>query len=251
MAAPQTREELIQYCLRSLGAPVIEINVEQQQLEDRLDEAIQFWQEYHADATTKAYIKHEVTQEDIDSSSIPVGDDVIAIIRILAIEDFGGVFGAKHQTMSDLFLRSRSTAGMSGSSFVTMQMARQYWDVIDDVLNSYGERISFERHTGKIKFHVPLEGRVSVGSSIMIECYTTLRPTDYPKIYNDMSLKELATSYIKKQWGQNLIKFEGMQLPGGITINGRQTYDDAVQEIEKIKESFSMNYEMPLDFFVG
>lgn len=248
MARPTTRAQLADYCLRALGAPVVEINVDEDQIEDRIDEAIQFWQEYHSDAMVRSFIKHQITQDEIDNNRITVPDAVLSVTRVLSFQDStaSSMFNTKYQ----MYLNDVSGLRNSGG-LVNYEMTSQYLSLIDDIITGHGVQISYVRHANLIEFHSSLSDRVSENDWIIIECYQTVNPTQYADVYNDMALKELCTLLIKKQWGQNIMKFEGMQLPGGVTINGRQTYEDAVNDLKELKEKFDSLYSMPPDFFIG
>jgi hypothetical protein len=248
MARPTTRAQLADYCLRALGAPVMEINIDEDQLEDRIDEAIQFWQEYHSDAMVRSFIKHQVTQEEIDDNKISVPDAVLSVTRVLSFQDTNAasMFSTKYQMHLNDFYGLRNPGGL-----VNYEMTSQYLSLVEDIISGHGVQLSYVRHANLIEFHATLSDYLVEDDWIVIECYQTVNPTQYADVYNDMALKELCTLLIKKQWGQNLSKFEGMQLPGGVTINGRQIYDDAVNDLKELKEKFDSLYSMPPDFFIG
>ena len=249
MAKPTTREELAEYCLRALGAPVIEINIDEDQIDDRIDEAIQFYQEYHADAVVRTFIKHEVTQDTIDTRTIDLPDSVLSVTRVIGLGDAGtgSMFNVKYQ----MHLNDVADLRKLGGGLVNYEMTKQYLSLIDDIINGHGQQVSYSRHKNTIKIHSEVESLSEIGQFIIIECYQTIDPNTYPEVYNDMALKELLTLLLKKQWGSNLIKFEGMQLPGGVTINGRPIYDDAVTDLKELKETWDLKYSNPVDFYVG
>ena len=314
MAKPNSRQTLIDYSLRALGAPVIEINVDEDQLEDRVDEALQFYQEYHSDSIVRNYRKHRVTNSSLtvaDSSVFEVGNAVKgetsgAIASITSIPDSttirytnvtvnGAEFatetitnGSESTTVSAvtkgdiengfvelpdsmIFVNnifpikaSSSQAGMFSIEYqmhlndlynlrhpgvlIDYEMTKQYMSLIDLKINGMSERSTFSRHQNRVY----IEGDdLREGIYIIVEGHEILDPDTYTDVYNDMLLKKYLTALIKRQWGVNLIKFEGMQLPGGVTLNGRQIYDDAVQDIEKIEETMQLTYEKPIDLFVG
>jgi len=254
MARPATRDELAEYCLRALGAPVIEINIDEDQIEDRLDEAIQFYQEYHSDAVVRTFIKHQVTQETLNTRIIELPDSVLSVTRIMGLSGAGGNRGEFN--IGDLLIENSLTAITPGSSgigggIVDYEMTKQYIGLMDTILNGHGQQVSYSRHKNTIKVHDDINNNTEVGNYIIIECYQTVNPNSYPEVYNDMALKELLTLLLKKQWGANLIKFEGMQLPGGVTINGRPIYDDAVTDLKELKEKWQLQYETPVDFYCG
>ena len=249
MAKPNSRATLIDYCLRNLGAPVIEINVDDDQLDDRIDEALQFYQHYHADAIEKVFLKHQITQGNIDTGYIPIPELVTDVIRILPLSNTatgGSMFDIKYQ----MHLNDMYSLGYMGS-LLDYTMAKQYLSTIDVLIDSDDKFVSFDRHRDRLRIDMDWKNEVQIGGYIVVEGYRIIDPSTFTDIYNDYFLKKYATALIKKQWGANLIKFEGMQLPGGVTLNGRQLYDDAVTEINAIEEEMQLKYEMPPEFYVG
>jgi len=242
MAKPTTRSELADYCLRALGAPVVEINIDDDQIEDRIDEAIQFWQEYHSDAAVRTLIKHEVTAAELASNEIEVPDAVLSIVRVLEFQDFSSasLFNAKYQMYLNDFFGMRNPGGL-----LNYELTSQYMSLVEDILNGHGQAMSFNRHKNTVKFHADIADHVAEGDFIIFETFQTVNPSSYPDVFDDMGLKELLTLLIKKQWGQNLIKFQGVKLPGGVELNGRQIYDDALGELADIKARMRAEYEMP------
>ncbi len=249
MAKPNSRATLIDYCLRNLGAPVIEINVDDDQLDDRIDEALQFYQHYHADAIEKVFLKHEVTQGDINNGYIPIPDLVTDVIRVLPIRDQSGsssLFDIKYQMhLNDMF-----SLGYMGN-LLEYAMTKEYLSTLDLIIDSDEKFTSFDRHRDRLRIEMDWEEEVNVGDFLVVEGYRIIDPTTFTDVYNDYYLKKYATALIKKQWGANLLKFEGMQMPGGVTFNGRQLFDDALQELEKLEEEVRLNWEQPVDFYIG
>ena len=246
MAKPNSRQTLIDYSLRALGAPVIEINVDENQLEDRVDEALQFYQEYHSDSIVRIYLKHLVTADDVTNGYVEVDDSMIFVNNVFPIQastSQSGMFSVEYQMhLNDLYnLRHPGV-------LIDYEMTKQYMAMVDLKINGMSQRSNFSRHQNRVY----IEGDdLQEGLYIIVEGHETLDPDTYTDIYNDMLLKKYLTALIKRQWGVNLIKFEGMQLPGGVTLNGRQIYDDAVQDIEKIEETMQLTYEKPIDLFMG
>ena len=249
MANPTTRQELIDYALRRLGAPVIEINIDEDQLEDRIDDALQFYQEYHSDATMRVYLKHQITADDITNKYISLNDNILNVKRVFPIGDSQSsinMFSVKYQLhLNDIY--DLSYIG----DLMYYEMVQQYVSLLDMKLNGSGEHIRWNRHMNQLHLDVNWETDIKVGNYIIVEAMRIVDPSTHTEVYNDMFLKQYATALIKQQWGSNLIKFEGMQLPGGVTLNGRQIFDDATQEISQIREQMQSNYEMPVDFYVG
>lgn len=252
MSIPTSRATLIDYCLRSLGAPVLEINIDEDQINDRIDDAMQFYREYHSDAIVKQFRKVQVTPQMKTDRYITLPDAMLFVSRVLPLVNSGSyssssnyMFSAKYQMyMNDIYdLRASGT-------MVNYAMTRQYLEMLDMLLNSVPP-CRFNRHMNRLFIDVDWQAKLEVGDWILIEGYETIDPDLWPDIYNDAFLKAYATALIKKNWGTNMIKFEGIQLPGGITMNGRQIYDDALAEIEKLETECQLKWSMPVDFFVG
>ena len=248
MARPTSRATLIDYCLRRLGAPVLEVNVDDDQVEDRIDDALQFYQEYHSDAVQRVYLKHQLTADDITNGWIPVTDATVFVTRVLPISNTlstSNMFSAKYQ----MYLNDLYNLNYMGS-LINYVQTMSYMSMIDTVISGASEITHFNRHLNRL--HLRLDwSDVTVGQYIIVEGYQIVDPDTYSDVYNDMFLKQYATALIKQQWGANLIKFEGMVLPGGVTLNGRQIFDDATNEIAQIKEQMQLSYETPPMFFVG
>ena len=251
MANPSSRQGLIDYCLRRLGDPVIEINVDIDQLEDRVDEALQYWQEYHADATYRTYVSHLVGDSDVTNEYVTVPSDVIYVSKLFRIASSFNTsfnfFDIKYQMMLNDIADMQNFAG----DLAYYEQLNQYLSLLDMKLN--GEpQTTYSRKMDRLYLHGDFNDKdVEAGDHIVYEAWKTVDASAHTKVWNDMWLKEYTTALIKLQWGSNLIKFEGMQMPGGVTLNGRQLYDDATNEIEKLREKIRMDFEMPADFFVG
>jgi hypothetical protein len=249
MTKPNSRQTFIDYCLRSLGAPVVEINVDDDQVEDRVDEALQFYQHYHSDAIEKVYLKHQITADDITNGYIPINTLITDVVRVMPIRDTittNSLFDVKYQ----IHLNDVYSLGFLGS-LVDYEMSQQWMSLLDDIMDSDDKHISFERHKNQLRIDMDWTQEVSVDQYIVVECYRIIDPDTYTDVYNDYYLKRYATALIKQQWGQNLLKFEGMTMPGGVTFNGRQIYDDAREEIKELIEEVRLNWEQPVDFYTG
>jgi membrane-bound inhibitor of C-type lysozyme len=368
MAKPNSRATLISFCKRALGHPVIEINVDEDQVDDRIDEALQFYQEYHADAVEKVYLKHLVTNTDRNNGYVTVPDLVTSVLRLMPLTESStsvGMFDIKYQIMlNDV----HSMGGMGQVHDFTMKM--QHLALLDNLLNSDEKNVDFNRHKNQLRINMdwkretqvpddvtvvvtvanPGSGNryyfdgqltpnkaLSIGSTVtfdqshasnnghplrfsttangthasgsqyatgvttagtpgssgastklvvtdttpslyyycvnhsgmgstglltpeltagkftylVLECFRIVDPTAYTDVYNDYYLKRYATALIKRQWGINLSKFEGMVMPGGVTFNGRQILEDANEEIIKLEEEARLNWETPIDFLIG
>ena len=247
MAKPNSRSTLQDHCLRALGAPVIEINVDGDQLEDRTDDAIQFYQEYHSDAVVRTYLKHELTSADITNSYITVSDDITAVMRMLKINSTAGnaLFDVGyHMRLNDVFM----VGGMM-SSIQSYEQKLQHLSLVEHQLNTE-EHIRFNRHKNQIHMDEGF-GDLVAGQFIVIEAMAIVNPGTYTDVYNDHYLKKYLTATIKRQWGANMMKFDGFQLPGGITMNGRQMFEDAVEEIKELEEEVKLVWMTPDNFLMG
>jgi hypothetical protein len=251
MAPPNSRDTLIDYCKRRLGDPVLEINVDEDQIEDRIDEALQYYQEYHSDATTRTYLKHQITSSDVSNEYIPISSDILYVSKVFPLSSsFNSSFNffdIKYQMMLNDIADLQNFAG----DLAYYEQMQQYLSILDMKLNGHPQT-TWSRHQDRLYiFGDFADEDIKVGEYIVAEVYTLIDPDTHTSIYNDMWLKEYATALIKQQWGMNLIKFEGVQLPGGVVLNGRQLYDDATAEIETLRQRIRDEFEFPADFFVG
>lgn len=249
MSKPNSRQTLIEYCLRSLGEPVLEVNVDEDQVNDRIDEALQFYQEYHSDAIIRTYHKYQLTAEDITNRYITLPNAITVVQSIFPLQDENSsvnMFDARYQLM----LNDMYNLGFTGniSNYVQMQ---EYLTTIDMVLHG-NPQVRFSRHMNRLYIDMDwTSAYVKPGKYIIVDAYRIIDPDTSVSIYNDMFLKKYATALIKRQWGQNLIKFDNMILPGGVTLNGRQIYDDALNDISQIETDMQLRYEFPPDFMIG
>jgi len=251
MSSPATRRQLIDFCLRRLGEPVIEINVDEDQLQDKVDDALQVYQEYHSDATKKIYLKHLVTAADVANEYISVSSNIIYISKLFPISTTFNTsfnfFDIKYQMMLNDVADLSTYAG----DMAYYEQMQQYLSLLDMKLSGTPQ-VQFSRKENRLYIFGDFADQdIQAGDYIVAEVYQIIDPNTATSIYNDKFIKSYTTQLIKQQWGQNLIKFEGMQLPGGVTLNGRQFYDDATAELEKLLETMRMENELPPDFFVG
>ncbi len=248
MASVTSRQGLIDYCLRRLGQPVIEINIDEDQLEERVDDALEYFQEYHFDGVEKVFLKHLITAEDITNEYIPMGNPVISVVRVLPIPSFdsfqGGFFNEEYQ------LRLNDLNSFSGSSLIQWEMTQQNFSLVEQLF-SIAPTMMFNRKQNRVYLEADWNDKFSVNDVLVIESYRALNPSTFTEVWNDMFLKKYTTALIKRQWGENLKKFQGVVLPGGITLDGKTIYDEAVEEIAKIEEQMSLSFELPADGFVG
>lgn len=247
MAQVTTREQLKDYCLRRLGSPVIEINVDEDQIEDRIDDAFQFYREYHYDAVEMVYLKHQFSEQDITNQYISVPDSVVGVNRILPFSnksDGTNIFSIRYQILlNDLY-------SLMSTQIIYYYQVKQELELINQILVGV-KPVRFNRHMNRLYIDMDWTGDAAVGDWIIVECYRILDPETYRDVYNDMFLKRYCTALIKRQWGENLKKFSGVQLPGGVTINADQIYQDALTEITQIESEMQSRFELPVDFFTG
>jgi len=281
MAKPATRQQLIDYSLRKLGAPVLEINVDDDQIDDAVDDAFQFFNERHFDGVERMYLKYKITDEDINrgkaegttgvgivttsvtstniagygtttsnwyetSNFIQVPDSVIGVEKIFRFDSStisGGMFSIKYQLfLNDLY-------NFNSVDLLQYAMTKSYLEDIDFLLTT-DKQIRFNKRQDRLYLDIDW-GAQQKDDFIILDCYRVLDPTNFAGVYNDSFLKRYLTSLIKRQWGQNLLKFKGTKLPGGIELNGREIYDDAERELEDLRSKMTTEYELPPYDFIG
>jgi len=247
MATPTSRQDLIDYCLRNLGHPVIEINVDDDQIEDRIDEAFQFYREYHFDAIEKVYLKHQLTANNISNQYVELNENIVGVERVLPFSNKStgiNIFDIRYQILiNDLY-------SLMSTDLIYYTQVRQQLELINQTLVGV-KPVRFNRHTDRLYIDMNWDGDVYENDWLIIEGWRILDPDTYTDVYNDMWLKKYATALIKRQWGINLKKFEGVQLPGGVILNGQQIYDEAIAEIKAIEDDVQSRFELPVDFFTG
>lgn len=317
MANPSTRQELIDYCLRKLGHPVLEINVDDDQIEDRIDEAFSYYRDFHFDAVEKVYLKEKITASTLtitgvnaasftngekitgstsgataivygnistsqmyvykvsgtftagesitgntssstatlstivlgnyDNQYITLSDAVISVSRVLPFSSTTrgiDLFDVRYQILlNDLY-------SIQSTDIIYYSQVKTQLQLIQDILVGI-KPVRFNRHQNRVFIDMNWEDDVNVGEYIIVEAMRALDPTTFTDVYNDGWLKKYATALIKQQWGTNLKKFEGVQLPGGVTLNGQKIFDEATDEIQVLKEEVQNTYQEPIDFFTG
>lgn len=245
MAKPTSREELIQYCFRTLGAPVLEINVDEDQVDDRIDEALQKFRDFHMDGQHRSYIPIQITAESITNKYIILDDNVLYITRVLPISNSYAainMFSMKYQMyLNDFYALYKAE---SLQYFVQMQ---QYLQEVDSLLNGI-QTIQYQRHGNKLRIEMNWS-ELTPGQFIIAEAYVAVDENE--EMWNDAWLKKYSTALIQRQWGQNLSKFDGMQLPGGVTINATKILEEANANIEALEIALRDSYELPADFITG
>ena len=281
MAKPASREELVEYCKRQLGAPVLEINVSDEQVDDLVDDAFQYFQERHFDGIERMYLKYQFTQGDIDrgkaqgttgvgivtttgvstaisgygtttsnfyetSNFIQVPETVVGIEKIFKFDMSaisGGMFSIKYQLfLNDLYY-------FNSVELLQYSMTKTRLEDIDFLLTPEAQ-VRFNKRQDRLYLDIDW-GAQKAGNFLVLDCHRALDPDNFTQVYNDYFVKLYLTALIKRQWGQNLIKFRGVKLPGGIELNGREIYDDAERDLERIKEKMMLEYELPPLDFIG
>lgn len=320
--ALSTRQDLIDYCKRRLGFPVIEINVDDDQINDRVDDALQLFQEYHFDGVERTYVKHEITgstlniqspiagnftiQEvltgstsgatavivsasgssfivdnvkgtfsageqisgsvsglsatlssanhyvagDLENGYIPISNNIINIVRVFPVGQSSATTGTNN--MFDLMYQFRlnDMYNLLSADMTYYSMVQSHLSTLDQLFVNQ-RQIRWNRKTNKLYIDTDWDKTFNAGSYVVAEAYAILDPSEYPEVWDDMFLKKYTTALIKRQWGENMKKFGGIQLPGGVTLNGDQIFQEAVQEIGQIEEEMQMKYELPPTFMVG
>lgn len=275
MAQPASRSDLINYCKRQLGAPVLEVNVADEQIDDLIDDALQYFHERHFDGVVQTYLKYKITEADVNRGRTRGNSQTVGIVTTTASSTIDGssvtfsfeensnylqippqvigvnkifrydgsqtvtnnMFSVKYQLfLNDLY-------NFSSVDILSYAMVKRYLEDVDFLLNTE-KQIRFNQRQNRLYIDVDW-GDVTKDDYLIIDCYRLLDPNDYSRVWNDSFLKRYVTQLIKKQWGQNLMKFQGVKLPGGVELNGRQIYDDAQKELDVIREVMSNTYELP------
>jgi len=247
MARPASREQYKQYCLRNLGSPVNDINVDDEQLEDRIDEALQFYRDYHFDGTQHTYLKHQVTADDITNQYIPITENIQGIVKIFPIDDSSStnnIFNLRYQIhLNDLYNFTSATYAPYVDAMRNIELMQELF---------VGQKpIDFNRHTDRLYIRMDWEADVKAGDYLIIECYQVLDPDTYSDVWNDRWLLRYGTALFKRQWGDNLSKFAGIQLPGGITLDGPRIRQEAMDEINKLEDEMIVSYSLPVHDMIG
>ena len=281
MAKPSSRQGLIDYCLRKLGAPVLEINVADDQIDDLVDDAIQLFNERHFDGVERMYLKYKITEEDINrgtakntdgvgivttsatssnisgygtttsnwyetSNFLQVPDSVVGVEKIFKFDTSsisGGMFSIKYQLfLNDLYY-------FNSVELLQYAMTKSYLEDIDFLLTT-DKQIRFNKRQDRLYMDIDW-GAETAGNWLILDCYRALDPASFTQVYNDVFLKQYLTALIKRQWGQNLSKFRGVKLPGGIEMNGGEILQQAESEIESLRSRMASEYELPPYDFIG
>jgi len=247
MATPTTKATFKEYCLRKLGKPVIEINVDDDQVDDRIDEAIRYWYDYHFDGSEKIYYKHAITDTDVTNKYITLPENIIGAVSIFSMGDpsisSDDLFNIRYQiALNDIYT-------LTNVSLVPYYMVMEHLALMTELLVGK-QPIRYSRH--KDRLHIDMDwNTVAVGSFLLVEAYEVVDPETYTDAYNDRWLQNYATTLIKEQWGSNLTKFTGMTLPGGVQFNGEKIYNDAVDARTKMEQEMISSYSLPVLDMIG
>jgi hypothetical protein len=257
MATLTTRAEFTDYCLRRLGFPVIEINVDPDQVSDRIDDALQYWQDYHFDGLQKVYWIKIVDQNDIDNKYLDASQAKDSSNNTLEIAGISRIFPVSDsQTNINMFdlryqLRLNELYDFTSASYINYTLTMQHLRSLE-ILFTGEVPIRFQRHTQRLYIDWAWGAEEApIGTVVVSEAYANIDPSVFNRVWNDRWLKEYATALIKRTWGNNLKKFSGLQLPGSVTLNGDKIYDEAVAEIEKLENEMQSEYGAPLEWFMN
>ena len=271
MAAPNSKATLKEYIKRALGAPVLEINIDDDQFDDRIDQALQYFHQYHYDGSIKMYLKHQVTDSKItgmkadesftenaagthaynneafkqQNNYIVLPDFVMAVMNIFPFND-------KHNlNMFDLRyqLRLNDIYDLTATNILYYEQVQQHIQMLDNILVGQTP-IRYNTHMNRLYFDGDVD-MINDNEFLLIECYRKIDPTDFTDIFNDMWLKKYATALVKYQWGENLSKFSGIALPGGVTLDAQTMKEEALAEIQRLEEESRLNYELPVMDMIG
>jgi hypothetical protein len=246
MAVPASRSEFREYCLRKLGKPVIEINVDDDQVEDRIDEALKYYWDYHFDGSEKIYYKHQITANNVTDKYITLPENIIGAVRIFNIGDpmvTNNLFDIRYQiALNDLYT-------LTSVSMIPYYMMFQHVQLMEQMLVG-AQPIRYNRHTDKLSIDMDWN-KLNVGNYLIVEAYQILDPDTYTDAWGDRWLSLYTTALIKRQWGSNLSKFSGLQLPGGVSFNGDKIFNDANAEIEALEKEMMSSYSLPVTDMIG
>ena len=247
MANPTTRDELKKYCLRRLGHPVVEINIDEDQMQDRIDDALAFYRDYHYDGTERTYYKHQVTSDDRTNGYIPIPSNINGVINVFPIGtglNANNLFNLRYQiTLNEIY-------DWSHAQFVNYTESMRRVALMEEIFVGK-QPLRFNRHMDRLFIDMDWNTRTVVGEYLVIEAYRELDPDTYTSVWGDRWLRMYCTQLFKRQWGENLKKFEGMQLPGGVQFNGQQIWSEADEEIKRLEEEVVNNYSMPAMDMIG
>jgi hypothetical protein len=246
MAIPTSRSEFTENCLRRLGKPVIEINVDDDQVSDRIDEALRYYWDYHFDGSEKTYYKHIITEQDKENKYITIPENIIGVVNIFPLSSALGLnnlFNIRYQiALNDLYT-------LTSVSMVPYYMAMSHIQFLEQMLVGQ-QPLRYNRHMNKLYIDMSWD-QIATDNYLIVEAYQVVDPDTYTNAWGDRWLLRYATCLIKQQWGQNMKKFQGMKLPGGLEFNGQKIYDEATQEREVLEKEMIMTYSLPCADMIG
>ena len=246
MASPTTRSEFKENCLRRLGKPVIEINVDDDQVEDRIDEALRYYWDYHFDGSEKIYYKYQVTNQDKINKYITMPENIIGVINIF---DLGSALGTNNLFNIRYQIALNDLYTLTSVAMTPYYMALQHIQFLEYILVGK-QPLRYNRHVNKLYIDMDWD-RINTGEYIIVEAYEVVDPTTYTDAWSDRWLLRYAACLIKQQWGTNLKKFDGMKMPGGLTFNGQKIYDEATGEREVLEKEMIFTYSLPATDMIG
>jgi len=246
MAIPTSRDQLKEHCLRRLGKPVVDINVDDEQVEDRIDESLLYYRDYHFDGSERVLLKHQITAEDKTNQYITLDDSYIGVVGVFDVGDStqtSNLFNVRYQIhLNDLF-------DFSSTTYVPYVTAMRHVAQLEEIFVGK-QPIRFNRHTNKV--HIDMSWNdVTVGNYLIVDSYKVTDPGTYADVWSDRWLMQYTTSLIKRQWGENLKKFEGLQMPGGLTFNGQKIWEEATEEIRRLEDEMISSYSLPVSDMTG
>ena len=247
MATPNSRNTLKEYCKRRLGHPVIEINIDDDQMDDRIDDALAYYRDYHYDGTLRTFLKHQITSTDITNEYISIPANISGVINLFPVgsqSSTNNLFNLRYQiTLDEIYDWSHSEMSNYVSSMERISLMQEIF---------VGRKmLRFNRHMDRLYIDMKWSEETNVGEFLVVECYQTLDPDTHTSVYGDQWLRRYTTVLFKKQWGENLKKFEGMQLPGGLTFNGQTIWNEADEEQRRLEEEMISSYSMPVMDMMG
>lgn len=251
MAVPNSRSELADYCLRACGHPVITINIAPSQIDDCINDALQYWQEYAIDGQERTFYVHQITPTDVTNGYITLPNNIISVIELYgytAASSSGQLFNVEYHLEADAILAMTQAGGGGGVSGYFV--AKQYLADMNWLLNP-NPPFRYRIHNHRLFIDTNWNTKFPAGNYIVAECYAYIDPEQFPSIWGNWQLRELAAAYVKRQWGRNLSKFVNVNLPGGIVLNGSEIAQEAAQEIEFIKTNYIDNFGEPLGFITA
>jgi hypothetical protein len=246
MAVPTSRAEFTEYCLRKLGKPVIEINVDEDQVGDRIDEALRYYWDYHFDGSEKTYYKKLITQTDINNKYITMPENIIGVVNIF---DMGSALGLNNLFNIRYQIALNDLYTLTSVSMVPYYMAMNHVQFLEQMLVGR-QPLRYNRHINKLYIDMSWD-QVSPDNYLIVEAYQVVDPDVYTDAWGDRWLARYASCLIKQQWGQNMKKFRGMKLPGGIEFNGQQIYDEATSERQQLEQEMIFTYSLPATDMIG